>query len=156
MIIDDNDKGLGFLLAETARLHRKLLDRRLQPFGLTKAQWAVLAVLGQQDGRTQSEIAEELEIEKPTAGRLLDHLEQGCWIERQPTPSDRRVWRVHVLPAALPRIAEVATVVRGTRDTMVQGLTEEQQHLLDHQLAIVKSNIAAALGAEESGRGRDP
>lgn len=155
MIIDDNDKGLGFLIAETARLHRKLLDRRLQTFGLTRAQWAVLAVLTPQDGRTQSELAEELEIEKPTAGRLLDHLEQSGWIERRPTPSDRRVWRVHVLPAALPRIAEVTEVVRATRHIMVKGLTDKQQHMLDRQLATVKNNIAAVLEAEGIGRGGD-
>ncbi|MTW17242.1 MarR family transcriptional regulator [Rhodoplanes serenus] len=146
MIIDDNDKGLGFLIAETARLHRKLLDRRLQPFGLTRAQWAVLAVLVRRDGRTQSEIAEELEIEKPTAGRLLDHLEQLAWIERRPTPADRRVWRVHIPTAARPRIAAVADVVRDTRHVMVQGLSADQQHLLVRQLGAIKTNMVAALG----------
>ena len=45
MIISESDRGLGFLLTDAARLLRKLIDRRLQPLGLTRAQWSVLAIL---------------------------------------------------------------------------------------------------------------
>ncbi len=88
MIIHDSDRGFGFLLTDTARLLRKLIDRRLHPLGLTRAQWSVLAILSNREGLSQSELADELEIEKSTAGRLIDHVQKSGWIERRPITGD--------------------------------------------------------------------
>ncbi len=54
MIVSDSDRGFGFLLTETARLFRRVVDRRLHPLGLTRAQWSVLAILSNRDGLSQS------------------------------------------------------------------------------------------------------
>ena len=70
MIIHDSQRGAGFLLTDSARLLRKLIDRRLQPLGLSRAQWSVLAILSNHEGVSQSQISQELEIEKSTAGEL--------------------------------------------------------------------------------------
>src|SRR5512145_1257738 len=75
MIIHDSQRGAGFLLTDSARLLRKLIDRRLQPLGLSRAQWSVLAILANHEGVSQSQISQELEIEKSTAGRLIDQVE---------------------------------------------------------------------------------
>ena len=84
MIIHDSQRGAGFLLTDSARLLRKLIDRRLQPLGLSRAQWSVLAILANHEGVSQSQISQELEIEKSTAGRLIDQVEKSGWIERRP------------------------------------------------------------------------
>lgn len=148
MIIHEADKGLGFLLTDTARMFRKLIDRRLQPFGLTRAQWAVLAMLGSRDGVSQSDLAEELEIEKSTVGRLIDHVEARGWIERRPMATDRRLWRVHLTEQARPLIQRVTQVILATRTEMLHGLTVEQQRQLSDALASVKSNLSSALDSE--------
>lgn len=151
MLINEADRGFGFLLTEAARLLRKLLDRRLQPLGLTRAQWSVMAILSYRDGLSQSQLAETLEIEKPTAGRLIDHLEKSGWIERRPIPGDRRLWGVHLTERAAPLIAEVEKVVLATRSEMLSGLSSQQQQELSAALQIVKSNVLRALGAEQPG-----
>lgn len=150
MIIHEDDKGLGFLLGDAARLLRKVIDRRLQPFGLTRAQWAVLAMLASRDGLSQSELADELEIEKSTVGRLIDHVEANGLIERRPMANDRRFWRVHLTEQARPLIARVTEVILATRTEMLRGLTDEQQRWLGDGLAVVKSNLSAVLESESS------
>ncbi|MDC7788839.1 MarR family transcriptional regulator [Rhodoplanes tepidamans] len=150
MIIHEDDKGLGFLLGDAARLLRKVIDRRLQPFGLTRAQWAVLAMLASRDGLSQSELADELEIEKSTVGRLIDHVEANGLIERRPMANDRRFWRVHLTEQARPLIARVTEVILATRTEMLSGLTDEQQRRLSDGLAVIKSNLSAALDSEAS------
>ena len=145
MIIDEEDKGVGFLLTDTARLLRRLIDRRLQPFRLTRAQWAILAMLDSRDGLSQSELADELEIERSTVGRLIDHVEANGWIERRPIPSDRRLWLVHLTDRAKPMIGQIMKVVLETRAEMLRGLTVEQQRELGDSLGFVKANLAAAL-----------
>ncbi len=152
MIVEDEERGLGFLLTEAARLLRKLIDRRLQPLGLTRAQWAVLAILSKRDGLSQSQLADELEIEKTTAGRLIDHIEKSAWIERRPIPGDRRFWGVHLTERARPLITEIEQIVLTTRADMLRGLSADQQRFLSEALHSVKANLSKSLDTQPPGQ----
>lgn len=141
MIVQDSQRGLGFLPTAAARKLRRLVDRRLQPLGLTRAQWAVLTMQSHRGGLNQSQLAAALEIEKSTGGRLIDHLEKSQWVERRAVPADRRCWGVHVTPRALPLISEVQQIVLDIRTCMRIGLSAEQQRQLSRTLQAVKSNL---------------
>lgn len=149
MIISDSDRGLGFLLTDAARMLRKLIDRRLQPLGLTRAQWSVLAILSRRDGLSQSQVADELEIEKTTAGRLIDHLESSGWVQRRPIPGDRRLWGVFLTDQAGPLVAEVERIVFDTRMEMLRGFTPDQQRQLSEALQAVKANLSRAINLDQ-------
>ncbi len=150
MIIRDSYRGPGFLLTDAAHLLRKLIDRRLQPLGLSRAQWSILAILSNQDGLSQSQISDELEIEKSTAGRLIDQVEKSGWIERRPIPGDRRLWGIHLTDRAQQLITEVESVVLNTRAEMLRGLSAQQQQHLSEMLQTVKSNLSAALEFDQT------
>jgi DNA-binding MarR family transcriptional regulator len=151
MIINDSDRGFGFLLTESARLFRKLLDRRLHPLGLSRAQWSVLAILSHRDGLSQSHLAEILEVEKTTTGRLVDHVEKRGWVERRPIPGDRRLWGVFLTEQARPLIAEVERIVLDTRMDVLGGLSPAQQEELSRSLLAVKASLSSALSVDQSG-----
>lgn len=150
MIIQDSFRGPGFLLTDSAHLLRKLIDRRLQPLGLSRAQWSILAILFDHDGLSQSHISDELEIEKSTVGRLIDQVEKSGWIERRPIPGDRRLWGIHLTDQARHLIAEVERVILNTRAEMLNGLSAEQQQHLSEMLQTIKSNLSAALEFDQS------
>jgi len=150
MIIQDSYRGPGFLLTDSARLLRKLIDRRLQPLGLSRAQWSILAILSNHEGLSQSQISDELEIEKSTVGRLIDQVEKSGWIERRPILGDRRLWGVHLTDQARELIAEVERVILNTRTEMLRGLSAEQQQDLSGILQTVKSNLSAALELDQA------
>jgi DNA-binding MarR family transcriptional regulator len=150
MMINDADRGFGFLLSETARMLRKLLDRRLQPLGLSRAQWSVLAILAHRDGLSQSQLAEILEVEKTTTGRLVDHVEKRGWVERRPIPGDRRLWGVYLTEQARPLIVEVQRIVLNTRLDALDGLGPTQQRDLCAALLEVKASLKKALRADPS------
>lgn len=161
MIIHDSQRGAGFLLTDSARLLRKLIDRRLQPLGLSRAQWSVLAILSNHEGVSQSQISQELEIEKSTAGRLIDQVEKSGWIERRPIPGDRRLWSIHLTDQARQLLVEIERVIMHAREDMLRGLSEEQQNILTDLLRTVKLNLADALEldavpASDSGPLREP
>ncbi len=150
MIIHDSQRGAGFLLTDSARLLRKLIDRRLHPLGLSRAQWSILAILSNHEGLSQSQISLELEIEKSTAGRLIDQIEKSGWIERRPIPGDRRLWSIHLTDRARQLLVEVESVILQSRDEMLHGLSAEQQQLLTDILQTVKTNLSQALELDES------
>ena len=90
----------GFLVTDVTRLMRKLFDRRAQRFDLTRAQWRALKRVHHGEGITQNELAEFLEMEPIAVGRVIDRLQKAGFVERRADPSDRRVWRLHLLPKA--------------------------------------------------------
>lgn len=145
MLIDQTARGIGFLLTDVSHLLRKVIDRRLQPQGLTRAQWAVLASLAKAEGVTQSQLADQLEIEKSTAGRLIDHMEHNGWVERRPIPGDRRSRGVHLTDKARPLIARIEEIILKTREESVRGLTDDEQRVLSAAVETMKTNLRAIL-----------
>lgn len=96
-----------FLLHDVARIMRTRFDQWARTYGLTRAQGVILVRLERQPGLSQNEMAAICEVEPITVGRLVDRLESRGLIERRPDPSDRRVRRLHLLPAAQPVLADI-------------------------------------------------
>src|SRR3982074_2360874 len=88
--MESNAPTLGFLLHDVARLLRRRFEQNARGPGLTRSQWQVLAYLALNEGINQSGLADLLEIEPITLGRIVDKLETLGLIERHPDPSDRR------------------------------------------------------------------
>ena len=82
------DRSLGFLLNDISRLMRQEFNRRVEGFGLTRAQWLFLFYVARRPGCTQSDLAEELQVQKITVSRQADRLERAGWIERRETLID--------------------------------------------------------------------
>ena len=107
----DDERHIGFLISDVARLMRTAFDRRVRALGLTRSQWLVINRLHRRPGATQSELAEMLEVEKATAGRMVDRMEKKGWVVRRADAGDRRVNRLHLTQEALliqVRLAQIA------------------------------------------------
>src|SRR3989304_6356059 len=96
MATSNLDRNFGFLVHDVARLLRKEYDRRVRRLGLTRSQWRVVAHLYRNEGVTQTELADILEIEDATLAGLLDRLEAAGWVERRPGGRGRRANRLHL------------------------------------------------------------
>ena len=59
----DTNKDFLFALFETQRMLRLYADKQATQFGITRAQWAVLAKLERTEGLKQSELAEMMEMQ---------------------------------------------------------------------------------------------
>ena len=141
MFREDLSRNFGFLLNDVARLLRTVYDRRIRKFGLTRAQWWVLTHLFRGDGVSQSELAETLEIEKPTLGRLLDRMEAKGWVRREHDARDRRVWRVYLTDEVEPALRMMRAIAAELRRDAFTGIRAvERKHFVDTLLA-VKGNL---------------
>lgn len=141
MFREDLSRNFGFLLNDVARLMRTAYDRRIRKLGLTRAQWWVLTHLYRSNGVTQTELAETMEIEKPTLGRLLDRLEAKGWVRREHDATDRRVWRVHLTDEVEPALRTMRTIAAELRRDALTGLSAgERERFVDTLLAI-KENL---------------
>jgi MarR family transcriptional regulator, transcriptional regulator for hemolysin len=142
MFREDLSRNFGFILHDVARLLRTTFDRRVRELGLTRSQWWVLNHLFRNNGVTQSELAEILEVEKPTLGRLLDRLEQKGWVRREADASDRRVKRVFLTKEVEPAIKAMRAAAAEMRRDAVAGLSAEQQERFVDSLLTIKANLS--------------
>jgi DNA-binding MarR family transcriptional regulator len=81
-------------LVESSRLLRNFIDHRAKGRGTTRAQWIVLFRLREQEGLSQVDLADVLELQPISLVRLLDRLVEHGLLERRPDPRDRRANRL--------------------------------------------------------------
>src|ERR1700722_10712889 len=105
--LTDFQRDLLFLLHDLGRLLRVDADKRARTNGMTRAQWGILLWLDREPGISQKELGELLEVEPISVARLVDRLEARSMVERRPDPKDRRIWRLHLCPAAHPALHEI-------------------------------------------------
>ena len=108
-------------LVESSRLLRNYIDHRAKVRGTTRAQWIVLFRLRQQEGLSQVDLADVLELQPISLVRLLDRLVEHGLLERRHDPSDRRANRLFLTaqrPAARRRSRQPA---RRHRDRCAAG-----------------------------------
>ncbi len=144
MFREDLSRNFGFILNDVARLMRTTFDRRVKALGLTRSQWWVLNHLFRNDGATQSELAEILEIEKATLGRLLDRMEQKGWIRREGHADDRRAKRVFLTDEVEPAIKTMRAAAAEVRRESMAGLSAAQQTQFVDALLAIKANLSRA------------
>eukprot|EP01037_Dinobryon_pediforme_P012006 gene12006-12096_t len=132
---------LGFVLHDVARLLRKRFEQRARSLGLTRSQWQVLAHLSLNEGIQQSALAEILEVEPITLGRILDKLETCGLVERRRHASDRRVWLLRVTEKAEPLLNQMSDIGDITRAEALKGVSAAQQEMLLATLATMRANL---------------
>jgi len=141
MFREDLSRNFGFLLNDVARSMRTAYDRRIRKLGLTRAQWWVLTPLYRSNGVSQTELAETLEIEKPTLGRLLDRLEAEGWVRREHDASDRRVWRVHLTDEVEPALRTMRKIAAELRRDALTGISAAERERFVDTLLAIKENL---------------
>jgi MarR family transcriptional regulator, transcriptional regulator for hemolysin len=142
--MEANSPALGFLLHDVARLLKKRFEQHARGSGLTRSQWQALAYLARNEGISQSALAELLEVEPITLARIADKLEALSLVERRPHPSDRRMWLLHLTPAAHAKLEQVRKLAGFTYGEALAGISEAGRTRLLKTLHVVKANLTEA------------
>jgi DNA-binding MarR family transcriptional regulator len=112
----DSELNTGLLLYIPYRwLENRVIDALTEAgFGdITTAQMKIVQRIGP-NGTRLTDLAEQAQVTKQTAGFLVDQLEKGGWVERVPDPADKRARLVRIaergqaaIPVAAAAVAEV-------------------------------------------------
>ena len=145
-----SEPDLLILLYDVARQMRTRSDQRARTYGMTRAQWVILAHLERQPGLSQNELAAIVEVEPITIGRLVDLLEARGVVERRADPKDRRVWRLQLTPAASSVLDEIKKYRLELHELMTAGIDAATLKVMRDGLRRMKTNLAA------EPRGREP
>jgi DNA-binding MarR family transcriptional regulator len=146
-------RELLFQLIDVARGARTYIDQRAREHGMTRAQWGVLVRLERQEGMTQAEMADSLEIQPISLVRLIDRLCDHGLVERRPHPKDRRANRLYLTDKGRATLTRLAPLGREITADVFAALDEAEVAGLVQKLLRIRSNIRQATGRREGGNG---
>lgn len=129
----DLKRQLVAQLVESSRLLRNYIDHRAKERGTTRAQWIVLFRLRQQEGLSQVDLAEVLELQPISLVRLLDRLVEHGLLERRHDPKDRRANRLFLTEKGRQLVDDLDGLRDAIATDVLQPISEEA----------IKSSLAA-------------
>ena len=142
----ESEKRLGFLVTDVGRLCGKRFDDLAKStLDLTRAQCRALVYLAHHGEISQASLADILEVAPISAGRLLDRMEEGGWIERRPNPDDRRERLVQMTGKARKALDQARRVGDEIAGEAMRGFTPQEQEQLITLLQRVRANLGAAV-----------
>ena len=145
---EDAKLRFGFLIHDSARLRRIVIDEIFKPLKVTRSQAWALAYLSRRDGLTQSDLADDMNLGKVTLSGLIDRLEDVAMVERRPDPTDRRIKRIYITREGRRVIKEMRVLTLEGNKHMLDGIsveeieqTVETLRKLNRNLKNIKSNL---------------
>lgn len=125
------DESLGFIINRASVAIKKEFVKRLRPYDLTPEQWSILNRLGEQDGLTQTILAERTYKDQPNTARILDKLEKKELLRRADNPEDRRAFLIFLTAKGRELRESIIPITTQLNEDAAIGLkTEEYQQLL--------------------------
>lgn len=133
-------------LSELSKVNRKLrtmFDARVKQEGLTLTRARLLLHLSREEGITQRELAEILEIEQPSVVTLLDALEKTGFVTREMIKGDRRARSICLTEMARREIVKIQQHGDLLSEQVLADITEADIEVALRVLTQMSRNIAA-------------
>lgn len=120
----------------------------LKELGVCGGQAPYLLRLCRHPGQTQEEMARALYVNKSTAARTIASLEKAGYVERRPSPEDRRCYLLYPTERALAALPQLRRVVSEWNEYLLDEFTEEEKEALIGMLARVSDRAQAYIQRE--------
>lgn len=134
----------GYLISRIKQVGGRRFDRMLDEAGIDAfngAQGRILYVLWQEDGVTISQLSSRTSLANTTLTSMLDRMEQGGLIRREPSPTDRRAMLIRLTDAARALKADYDRISQQMTDLYYIGFTEAEVRQFEDYLARVLDNL---------------
>jgi len=138
-------------LIESSRLLRNYIENRAKTRGTTRAQWIVLFRLRQQEGLSQVDLADVLELQPISLVRLLDRLVDQGLLERRPHPSDRRANQLYLTKVGRQLVDDLDSLRDSIAHEVLQDIPAAALQTSLDTLNQVKENVKNSAPLEAEG-----
>jgi DNA-binding MarR family transcriptional regulator len=115
----------GHLIRRAQQRHVALWQERVSA-EVSSVQYAALSVLERMPGANQSELGEELDLDRSTIADIVSRLERRGVIERSAHVSDRRRNVLRLTDTGLAEVARLRPLVTEANSELTTGLSAEE------------------------------
>ena len=129
------------LINDIAKLFQARLHDQNEKQNLKNTYQVLLRVIAQEDGLSQLEIANRINLAPPTVSITLQKMEKDGFIVREPDPKDLRQVKVHATEAGLAMDDTVMHASKAIEKNILKGITQEELDVMYPILLKMKENI---------------
>ena len=123
-------ESVGYLMRRIVTHMAQEVERRMEPNGLTNAQWVPLLKLQLGDASTVAELARTCELDAGAMTRLLDRLETKGLCRRVRSCEDRRVVNLELTEEGCEAAKAIPAVLSNIQNECLAGFTVEEWQTL--------------------------
>lgn len=146
MGFERSDSAL-YLTSQLAKGLSRALQKRATALGFSPGQFPVLLALWHEDGLTQRQLLDRMEVEQATLANTLSRMERDGLILRRPHPSDRRAQIISLSDRGRELEQMAIEAAAQADDEIFAGFRRFERELL---LAYMRMAIANARNMERS------
>jgi DNA-binding MarR family transcriptional regulator len=99
-----------------------LFVEECRPFDLTPVQFAALVAIHTHPGIDATRLSAVIAFDRSTLGNVIERLESKGYVERQPSPEDKRVKLLHPTKSGAALLREIMPAVDRSQARMLQPL----------------------------------
>jgi len=115
----------------TNRLSNAIARQYSDRFGLTIAEWRVMAVLGGTPGLSARDVAERTAMDKVQVSRAVESLMRARRVQRQADANDGRITRLSLTARGRAIYDQVVPLALHLEDVFLSALTAEERSQFD-------------------------
>lgn len=134
--------ALMYHITHIARCATQYRSEQMAPLGLKACHASYLSAICRCPGITQDQLARRIHINKSNVARQLAVLEEDGFVERRPSPEDKRATLVYPTQKALEVMPEIHRIFRDWEALVARDLTEEERALAVKMMARVETRAA--------------
>jgi DNA-binding MarR family transcriptional regulator len=137
------DESVGYLMRRVLSGMAQATDSRLEPHGLTNAQWVPLFKLRIGAAVTVAELARECQADAGSMTRMLDRLEAKGLCRRVRSTADRRVVNIELTQEGEKAADKVTPAIAEVLNSYLAGFTRAEWDTLKDLLRRMLGNADA-------------
>jgi DNA-binding MarR family transcriptional regulator len=148
--VDELSAGVFRKFLASLRLHRQLMIKTLAAHGTHPGQAVCLRLLAAHDGITQRDLAQTLQLSRPTVSKMLRAMEKNGVVARRPHDTDQRLTCVFLTAAGRDLETKLRRVAADYVDATIGTLSRDDRLELARLLGELSASITRALDAAET------
>ncbi|WP_372660712.1 MarR family winged helix-turn-helix transcriptional regulator [Cohnella sp.] len=141
-MLESRDESVGKWISTLDRYFQMFISRNLRKHAIGPGQLHFLMLLYQKDGVSQNELSQKLFVDKATAARAIQILEDVGYVKRIPCEKDRRKNLVYLTEKAIEIRNEIKNTLHKWTDLLTQNMAQEEKSIL---ILLLKKSTANAV-----------
>lgn len=146
--MDDSYKleSLYHIFHQVIGIHYYRTHKLLEKEGIYPGQPPLLFALNREDGQSQKELSQKLNIQPATITVMVKRMEKAGLIERKQDQQDQRISRVYLTDQGKIVQKKVAKIIKEIEKECFGNFTIEEQKIMNGLLSKLKENLLSVCG----------
>ena len=132
---------IGFITNIASKRLSEEFNRRLESYGVTRVNWIAIYYIGENNGISQRELANKMDVNESSIARLLDRMEKEELTVRTKDPNDRRTARVYLTEKGEKLRISLIPLAEEFQNDVTRGLSADELEIFKKVLDKMVENL---------------